>query len=531
VHGLLSGLGEDVSGINDFLEDLGVGGLDVGKEGGLEGLDLVDVDAVAVSLDTDEEGGDDLLWLVWLVLALLEELVQTDSTVELLLGGGIKVGTELGEGSDLTVLGELELHGTGDGLSGLVLGGGSDTGHGETDRDGWALSLVEELGLQKDLSISDGDHVGWDVGGHISGLGLDDWKGGERTSSVGAVHLGGTLQETGVEVEDITWVGFAAGWATEEEGHLTVGDGLLGQVIVEDHGMLAVVAEELSHGGSGVWGEELEWGGVGSGGGDDDAVVHGATLIELSDELGDGGSLLSDTDVDAGKRLLLGLLVDDGVNGDGGLSGLTITDDKLTLSTSDWDEGVDGLESGKHWLGDGLSWDDAWGLGLSTGALAGVEGGSFVDWLTDTVNDASEELLTDWDVDDGSGTLDGVTLKDVTIISEDDNSDVVLLQVQGHTAETAGKDNHLSGLDVGESVDTGDTISDGDDGSGLGVLDGGVLGSGDGTDLALKEAGELEGLAGHASGGGEGSAAGGLCGGGKSHTLGNGGDSGSECHG
>jgi hypothetical protein len=29
-----------------------------------------------------------------------------------LLGGGIKIGTELGEGSDLSVLGKIELHGT-----------------------------------------------------------------------------------------------------------------------------------------------------------------------------------------------------------------------------------------------------------------------------------------------------------------------------------------------------------------------------------------------------------------------------------
>ena len=50
-----------------------------------------------------------------------------------------------GKGGDLTVLGELELHGTRDLLGSLELGGGADAGHGETDGDGGALALVEEL--------------------------------------------------------------------------------------------------------------------------------------------------------------------------------------------------------------------------------------------------------------------------------------------------------------------------------------------------------------------------------------------------
>ena len=58
-----------------------------------------------------------------------------------LLGGGVHVGTELGEGGDLTVLGEIEFHRTGNLLHGLHLGGGSDTGDGKTDVDGGTDTL------------------------------------------------------------------------------------------------------------------------------------------------------------------------------------------------------------------------------------------------------------------------------------------------------------------------------------------------------------------------------------------------------
>lgn len=39
-----------------------------------------------------------------------------------------------------------------------------------------------------------------------------------------------------MEVEDITRVGLTTGRTTEEEGHLTVSNGLLGQIVVDNEG-------------------------------------------------------------------------------------------------------------------------------------------------------------------------------------------------------------------------------------------------------------------------------------------------------
>ncbi len=59
----------------------------------------------------------------------------------------------------------------------------------------------------------------------------------------------------------------------------------------------------------------------------------------------DGRSLLADSDVDAVKLLGIlsvgvvegGLLVDDGIDGEGSLSSLSVTNDKLSLATTDGD--------------------------------------------------------------------------------------------------------------------------------------------------------------------------------------------------
>ena len=62
-------------------------------------------------------------------------------------------------------------------------------------------------------------------------------------------------------------------------------------------------------------------------------------------DVGDGGSLLADSDVDAVKLLGVlsvgvvegGLLVDDGIDGDGSLSSLSVTNDEFSLATTDGD--------------------------------------------------------------------------------------------------------------------------------------------------------------------------------------------------
>ena len=50
----------------------------------------------------------------------------------------------------------------------------TDSRDGDTDVHGGALVGVEQIGLQEDLAVSDGDHVGRNVCGYIACLGLND---------------------------------------------------------------------------------------------------------------------------------------------------------------------------------------------------------------------------------------------------------------------------------------------------------------------------------------------------------------------
>lgn len=97
----------------NLAENVSVRGLHELEELLLELANLGGVKLVEVSADASVDDDNLVLDGHRHVLTLLEELSQADTTVEQLLGGGVQVRAELGKGSNLTVLSELELHRTG----------------------------------------------------------------------------------------------------------------------------------------------------------------------------------------------------------------------------------------------------------------------------------------------------------------------------------------------------------------------------------------------------------------------------------
>ena len=114
---------------------------------------------------------------------------------------------------------------------------------------------------------------------------------------------------------------------------------------------------------------------------------------------------MADGDVDAVKLLGLvvgvvpPLLVEDGVKSDGSLTGLTVTNDQLTLTTADGHHGVDGLKTSLYGLVDGVTGKNTGGLLLGTTLLSGLDGTLAVDGVAEGVNDTAEKSLADGDVD------------------------------------------------------------------------------------------------------------------------------------
>src|SRR5690606_38955689 len=106
----------------------------------------------------------------------------------------------------------------------------------------------------------------------------------------------------------------------------------------------------------------------------------------------DRRSLLTDGDVDTGDALAL--LVDDRVDGDSGLAGLTVTDDQFALTAADRHHRVDRLDAGLQRLVHGLTGDHTGGDLLDGRRQLGVDRALAIDGLTQSVDHAANQLRT-----------------------------------------------------------------------------------------------------------------------------------------
>ncbi len=230
--------------------------------------------------------------------------------------------------------------------------------------------------------------------------------------------------------------------------------------------MHAVVAEILAHGAAGERRQELHRRRIGRGRGNDDRVVERAVFFQNLDELGDGRTLLADGDIDAVEldalvvRLVDRLLVQDGVERDGGLAGLAVADDQLALAAADRDQRVDGLQTGLHRLVHRFPRNDAGRLDVHAAAFGTFDRALAVNRVAERVDHAAEQALADRHVHDGTGPLDRVAFLDVPVRTEDHDTDIVDFEVQRHSPDSAGKFDHFTGLDIVEAVDARDAVAD-----------------------------------------------------------------------
>src|SRR4029434_3548369 len=117
-----------------------------------------------------------------LVLRLLHEFGHHPAALELLARRFVEIGRELRERSKLAILRECEAN-PASGVAPLhdpSLRRAAYPRHGDPRIDGWPNAGIEKVGLEEDLSVSDGDDVGRHESSHVARLRFDDRQRGKR---------------------------------------------------------------------------------------------------------------------------------------------------------------------------------------------------------------------------------------------------------------------------------------------------------------------------------------------------------------
>ncbi len=197
--------------------------------------------------------------------------------------------------------------------------------------------------------------------------------------------------------------------------------------------MATCVAEIFSDGGTCESSVILHGSRVTGGCRHNDGVVHRSFLLKGVDDGGDSGALLSDGNIDTIDGftcLVVGTLVDDSVDGDGGLARLTVTDDKFTLTSANRNHGIDRLQTCLQRLVDGLTEDDSWGFALQGHVESLTSDGSLtVDGVSEGIDHTSHHAFAHGDGGYASRSFYGITFLDVVGRTQQHGSHIVFLKI------------------------------------------------------------------------------------------------------
>ena len=254
----------------------------------------------------------------------------------------------------------------------------------------------------------------------------------------------------------------------------------------------AAVAEELAHRARRVRADVEHRRRLGRRGRDDDGVAIAPSLFERPHDLRDGRLLLPDRVVDADDAGAL--LVDDRVDGDGGLAGLAVADDQLALAAADRDHRVDGLDARSAAA-------PCTGCRSTTpGAMRSIGENCFVaigplpsiGWPSALTTRPSSSSPT------GTEMMRPVRLTvSPSLISlevaEQHGADAVFLEVQRDAEDAVRELEHLAGHGALDAVHARDAVADRDDGADFGH----VHVDGEAADLLADDLGDVFSLDGH----------------------------------
>ena len=120
---------------------------------------------------------------------------------------------------------------TGDLFHRLDLRGGTDARHGKTDGNRRTNALIEQIGFQINLAVSDRNDVRRNVSRDVARLRFDDRQRGQRTVAVFLADARGTFEQAAVQIEHVTRIRFAAGGALQDQRNLAIRHGVLGKIV------------------------------------------------------------------------------------------------------------------------------------------------------------------------------------------------------------------------------------------------------------------------------------------------------------
>ena len=274
-----------------------------------------------------------------------------------------------------------------------------------------------------------------------------------------------------MQIEYIARICLTSWRPAEQQGHSTVCSCVLSQVIVYAEAVTALallvllVHEILSHGNTGIRSQVLQRRRLSSGSSYHDGILHGTCILKSLYYTGYGRSLLTDSHINADT--VLALLVQNGIYSNRSLTSTAVTDNQLALAAADWYQGIQCLDTGLQRLMYRLSVCNTRSVELYRTGFRSVDRTLAINRTAQGIYNAANHSLAYWNLHDSAGSLYLGTFLNLGLATENNGTDVILLQVQNQAIYIVTKIQQLTCHSLVQAVDMGDAVTDFDNSANL----------------------------------------------------------------
>ena len=152
-------------------------------------------------------------------------------------------------------------------------------------------------------------------------------------------------------------------------------------------------------------------------------------------------------------------LVQDRVDRDGGLAGLAISNDQLTLATTNGNHRVDGGDTGLHRFMHRFPLNDARGHRFDQPRLRGSDVAFAIDRTPEGINHAPQHGVAHGNGSDFSGGFHRASFLNTQAFTHQHRADVVVFEVQSDSFGAVLEFEELTRHGLLEAINTGDSIT------------------------------------------------------------------------
>ena len=239
---------------------------------------------------------------------------------------------------------------------------------------------------------------------------------------------------------------------------------MLGQIIINAQAVAALtilifsIHKILCHSNTGIRSQILQRSRISSCSSYYDTIFHSTGIFQGLYQAGYGGSLLTNSYIYADT--VLALLVQNGIYGNSSLTSTTVTDNQLTLTTADWYQSIQCLDTSLERLMYRLSVCNTRSIKLNWTSLSSRNRSLAINRTAQGIYYTANHGLTYRNLHNSSSSLYLSTFLNLGFATKNNGTYVVLLQVQNQTIYIITEIQQLPSHGLVQAMNMGNTVTD-----------------------------------------------------------------------